>query len=181
MRFLSSSIVVFASSLFTSEGLELRRASSDRNLQTDEEKFLDPIILWANPDVNACMLAKGVSRRSDVILSGDECTNFYVDDNYGNAMLVRAFGDDGDLCLQAGHGKSLRDGSKMRLYPCDENNIFQRFAADLALEPGPLRLVSDQYDDLCVTHRGVNANLGKDPIIFKKCDLPDSRILWSFD
>jgi len=68
-----------------------------------------------------------------------------------------------EKCMQAGRPTvSPRHGTKMRIYKCDESEFRQKFE----LEDGKMRL---QGRDLCVDHRGVNANVNEDPVILKDC------------
>jgi len=159
-------IVAFVVALMSQGGEALRGAK--RNL---EEK--DPDFHFTPAHFNGCIQAQGKGLGSDAILGTDApfCTRFSVD----NDGLIRAA--ESNLCLQGSHGRLLQDGSKMRLYPCDRSNVFQKFA--WTGTDGPLKLKSLRYDDLCVTFRGDSADIGVDPIIFKKChSIPSTHTKW---
>ena len=147
-------------------GWELRGAVSkeDRNLQY-------VVQIYSGRD--GCIQAKGEGVNSEVILAAS-CTSFRVDEN----GLIRSFKEGGDLCLQAGRGTVLQDGSKMRRFPCNSTNALQQFS--WALQNGPLKLKS--RTDLCAVFRGVNADIGTDPIIFKNCSgIAQDRLDWFAD
>lgn len=118
-----------------------------------------------------------VGRGSKVILGEEDadCVRFTFNPS-GGFLVLEQDDFDYDLCLQAGHGGALEDGSKMRLYRCDGND-FQKFTwenVEPLLVSGSLKPESNP--DLCVVYRGVTANIGVDPIIFKECDrLDDTR------
>lgn len=77
---------------------------------------------------------------------------------------------DDDACMQAdGSSRKLKDGMKLRIYPCSDSE-FQKFDYNFETA-GPIKPVSSP--DLCVVRRGVNANIGSDPIILKKCSVLD--------
>lgn len=163
-------LVVFAALLNQAGGEALRGPAKDRNLASNHQA-----VIFAPVQFGGCIQARGKAESSDVILgTGDPfCTHFLVD----NDGLIHASGD-ADLCLQAGHGNGvLEDGSKMRLYPCDRRNEFQKFA--WTGTDGRLKLRSLRYDDLCSTFRGDKPDFGVDPIIFKKChSIPSTHIKW---
>lgn len=119
------------------------------------------------------MMASGEAKNSRVFL-GKDCASICPPDENG---LMRIEGTS--VCLQASHGKVLKDGSKMRLYPCDKNNELQQFTWIDDSEPHELKLISDKYSEFCATNRGVNAVDG-DPIILKVCNKlrPVERQFW---
>ena len=87
---------------------------------------------------------------------------------------------DPTVCMQAGRGQSVQDGSMMRIYLCS-NSRFQQFdSATFGLD-GPIKLVSEP--SLCVVSRGVHRNINVDPIILKRCDgLDEDRAMgWKAD
>mmetsp|Transcript_20572 Transcript_20572/g.29733 ORF Transcript_20572/g.29733 Transcript_20572/m.29733 type:complete len:257 (-) Transcript_20572:41-811(-) len=79
-------------------------------------------------------------------------------------------------CLQGGYGGKLRDGSKLRVFPCDDSSLLQRFVLDGESDIRPVT-----NSNLCLVHRGDTANLDEDPIIFKKCTSRPlaSRLWWA--
>lgn len=87
-----------------------------------------------------------------------------------------------DMCMQAGYGKSVNDGTKMRIYPCS-NSRYQKFDDSFIMDGlfGPIKLESEP--NLCVVSRGVKRNIGVDPIIMKACDIleDDRAIGWEGD
>jgi hypothetical protein len=167
--FLSTQVLVAFVALMSQAGGEaLRGAEKERNLE-EKGQFVN----FTPVHFGGCIQVRGKADNSDVILGTGNpfCTQLSVE----NDGLIRASG--GDLCLQAGHGKMLQDGSKMRLYPCDTRNEFQRFSWDG--RDGRLKLRSLRYDDLCSTFRGDKPDVGNDPIIFKKChSVPSTHIQW---
>lgn len=129
--------------------------------------------LFSELNLGACIEASGEGRNSRVQL-GRDCAPLCPPDENG---LMRMEGTQ--ICLQVSHGEGAEDGSKLRLYPCDATNELQQFTWIDDSDPHPLKLVSPQYSDFCVTNRGVNARVG-DPIIFKVCDdlRPVERQFW---
>jgi len=89
---------------------------------------------------------------------------------------------DDNFCLKATHSGVLKDGAKLRLYPCTVNYItpLQLFR----FEDGYIKPKADQ--DLCVVYRGNHLD-ENDPIIFKNCDTVEENSsdvdnkMWSFD
>jgi hypothetical protein len=74
-------------------------------------------------------------------------------------------GLDTSMCLQAGLGGVVKHGTMLRLMPCDENEELQKFEWD---DETPIKLVS--IDNLCLEWRGLNVNVGTDPIVMKSCE-----------
>lgn len=178
MKFLASASIFLAFAIIFQHVEGLRGIRAERNLEERgvwikrilQEK--DQIVHFTPSHFDGCIQAQGKSNSSDAILTVDTpfCTKFTVD----NDGLIHA--SDSNLCLQAGHGKVLQDGSKMRLYPCDRKNLFQKFA--WTGSDGRLKLKSLRHDDLCVTFRGDRADYS-DPIIFKKCHaIPSTHTQW---
>lgn len=121
------------------------------------------IKIYSAMNEKLCMSASGKGKDSNVKLrDSKDCTSFRISDD----GLIRVEGKD--LCLQAGYGKSLKDGSKMRFFPCDSSNKFQQFSWKQDGEANPIKLKSKAYGDLCVASRGVRAEK-QDPIIFQDC------------
>ena len=173
MKLNLSAIVFVAFTAVTSEtacGQELRGAITERSL-SDCPYVQIYFAFFGGPGV--CIGASGEGANSRVYL-GQDCTDLCPPDENG---LMRKVGTD--LCLQASHGFVVEDGSKMRLYPCDENNKFQQFSWIDDSNPHRLQLKNNEYSSLCATNRGTQANIG-DPIIFKVCDLlrPVERQEW---
>ena len=170
--------VTLAFALIVSTGVsgwELRVAVSreDRNL-LDAEDYVVQIL--SNNGYGGCIQAKGEGIDSKIILAewDSPCTSFRVDEN----GLIHSFKEGGDLCLQAGRGTVLQDGTKMRRFPCNSTNELQQFS--WMEEVGPLKLKS--RPDLCAVNRGVTQDIGKDPIIFKTCnEIARDRLPWQGD
>lgn len=81
---------------------------------------------------------------------------------------------DDSKCMQAARGGTIRDGSKLRVFSCDEDEEGQVFDFNLG---GHISLKSDP--DLCVVFRGTTANIDEDPIIMKECDeVLEARLEW---
>lgn len=68
-------------------------------------------------------------------------------------------------CLTVGRGNNMKDGAKMRIFRCNKDRKDQVFEFESG---GPLRLKGKK--NLCVVFLGAQANVGKDPIIFKECN-----------
>lgn len=87
---------------------------------------------------------------------------------------------DPTKCLQAGYGQRIQDGTKLRLLDCNPSNPFQRFLWDgYASGDGTGPIKAAFRGNFCVAFRGVNANVGSDPIIIKHCDvLSEERKPW---
>lgn len=91
-------------------------------------------------------------------------------------------GDDGmfrteldpSYCMQAGKNGKVKDGEFVRLVKCDSSKRLQKFRY---INGGGIRPLSNL--DYCMVWRGVNGNVGIDPIIFKKCDEVVDRVQWS--
>jgi hypothetical protein len=83
-----------------------------------------------------------------------------------------------NMCMQAGRGGTPVHGNKTRIFPCNKNNTLQRFEGPSSANyTGGVRL--KDYPTLCVSWRGVDANIGQDPIIVKNCTLLSGG--WSQD
>ena len=125
-------------------GWELRGSVSkeDRNLVDAQDYFVQ---IFSDKWASACIQAKGEGTDSKVILAGwESCTGFRVDEN----GLIRSFKEGGDLCLQAGRGTVLQDGTKMRCFPCNSTNELQQFS--WTDQGGPLKLKS--RPELCAVY-----------------------------
>ena len=172
----SSTLIVVALALVMSrQGANgaLRGGATDAN---DENRILQengPVFHLTPLHFEGCIQTQGKATTSSAILATEDtpfCTTFSLD----NDGLIHA--SETNLCLQAGHGRTLQDGSKLRLYPCDRMDMFQRFA--WTGRDGKLKLKTLKYDDLCLTFRGDNADIN-DPIIFKYChSMPSTHIQW---
>ena len=60
---------------------------------------------------------------------------------------------------------SRTESSLLRLFPCDPDNDLEQFYFVLG---GSIHPQTDT--DLCMVWRGVNPDVGIDPIIFRECD-----------
>ena len=90
--------------------------------------------------------------------------------------LLHALVDD-SKCMQAASGQTIGNGSKMRIFPCDSTRSDQIFDLELGLG-NPIHPKS--RPDVCVVFRGINANIGEDPIILKSCDnIKEDRLYWN--
>lgn len=114
------------------------------------------------------------------IVTDDACFAVRGSNPYDDQKLIlkpcggegQGFREDGDLirsqlndekCVQAGRPMTTpHHGTKMRIYMCDDNEFRQQF-----------EVVESKFKlkgyDLCIDHRGVNANVHEDPIILKDC------------
>jgi hypothetical protein len=120
-----------------------------------------------------CIMTSGEGKNSRVFL-GQDCADICPPDENG---LMRLEGTD--LCLQASHGHSLEDGSKMKVYPCNKDNELQQPTWIDDAGPHELAFLSSKYSEYCATNRGVKA-VGGDPVIIKVCDQlrPVERQFW---
>jgi len=121
----------------------------------------------------ACIeIEHGRAIAEEKVVLGD-CT---ADDggwSFEESGLVRSQLDN-DFCLQADYRlSSLGPGTPIRLMPCDSDEELQLF---VFVKGQVIRPVED--DGLCVTWRGVNANIGNDPILLKKCDEISDELEW---
>ena len=132
-----------------------------------------------------------IVRDYDVTKNGNRIVLGSLSGNDGNQWWIDGYGLfhstlDVNKCLQAGWGGDdgkVKDGTALRIMDCDPQNDLQRFEWDLW--GGPIRLQNNAAD-LCVTYRGVVANVGKDPIILKYCGgssdgVLDERFRWYED
>jgi hypothetical protein len=78
-----------------------------------------------------------------------------------------------DMCMQAGLGGTPGHGTKMRLFPCDEDEELQKFDYGNTIE-----LVGA---NLCVIFQGIHSNVNVDEIKLKPCDISDGQDDWSQD
>jgi hypothetical protein len=89
---------------------------------------------------------------------------------------------DSEMCIQAGYGKSVHHGTKLRLNKCDKDNKFQKWDTYIH---GSMQLLDDDYSNLCAASQGVTIEPGKDEMIMVDCDRLDSddcgRGCFSFD
>lgn len=111
-----------------------------------------------------------------VLSSSDDCQVGWRLETSGDARLFHTSGDP-SMCLQAGRNveqlEMLTAGTKMRIYPCDQSNALQRFVWGEGTCNGAIKL--EGRTDLCMTWRGVVADLDKDPIILVLCDTLDKK------
>ena len=83
-------------------------------------------------------------------------------DDEGCALVHSALDDT--MCLRAGIGPSMEDGTRMAVVPCDEEDVLQHFCYTG-------EKIHAAYDSsLCMVYRGNEANVGVDPIIMKTCN-----------
>lgn len=118
---------------------------------------------------------RSIRTGQELILSSDqECNSGWRLETSGAAKLFHT-SEDPNMCLQAGHGgvTTLTSGTKMRIYPCNVNNSLQRFIWGNGKCSGAIK--PQGRDDLCMTWRGVVANLDSDPIILVECDKLDTK------
>jgi hypothetical protein len=79
-------------------------------------------------------------------------------------------GSNEDKCLQAGYNGDPAEGEFVRVVDCDSNNLLQKFTWDFA-NSGFIMLTDKP--DFCMSFRGVNDNVGADPILMKECEMND--------
>jgi hypothetical protein len=78
-------------------------------------------------------------------------------------------GNNEDKCLQAGYDGEPAEGEFVRIDSCDSTNSLQKFTWDFG--NGFIRLTD--FPGFCLSFRGINDNVGLDPILVKKCELTD--------
>jgi hypothetical protein len=109
-----------------------------------------------------CITVEGSNAINDQKLRLESCSRpnngWRVD---GNGMLHTELDDS--KCMHAGRTATPVHGTPMRIFDCDPANPFQLFER---LSNGQIVL---RDHNLCVDHRGVNANVNVDPIILKEC------------
>lgn len=132
------------------------------------DDFYDP----NGTTAGACIDVKDNKPRMDQKLILGTCQGRWRFDDHG---LVHTNLDDA-MCIQAGRIGPVSDGEFARLFPCDPSNELQKF---YFVNGGGIRPQSDT--SLCMVWRGVHANVGADPIIFKDCRSVEDRNDWSGD
>jgi hypothetical protein len=70
--------------------------------------------------------------------------------------------------LQAGYDGDPAEGEFVRVADCDLNNPLQQFTWS---DNGFISLTDNPT--FCMSFRGMNDNVGADPILMKKCELTD--------
>lgn len=76
------------------------------------------------------------------------------------------------------HSGAVVDGSWLRIYPCNPDNVLQHFVwvgGDPETSKVNVQLKPFVNQDLCAVSRGTHANFNVDPIIFKDCDTPTHK------
>jgi hypothetical protein len=123
------------------------------------------------PELTGCLtVIGGTPSNKDKLLLG-ECNQRNQAWRYDAATMQFHTKKNDKFCLQAGLGGPVGHGSKMRIFECDEDEALQKFEY--------LNALVLNGTDLCVAYRGINANVGKDPIVLKPCDLGNNN--WSQD
>jgi hypothetical protein len=189
-RFCTNSTYTFISNtngmnLFSTSVVAIVLMASASTVQAEECWIGDddffPLVIAEERDRGFAGMVQPTSRTmrngQKLILSSDqECDIGWRLETSGAAKLFHT-SEDPSLCLQAGRRgediDALISGTKMRIYPCDEGNDLQRFiwgngGCNGAIKP-------EGRDDLCMTWRGVVANLDSDPIILVECDKLDKK------
>lgn len=82
---------------------------------------------------------------------------------------------DLSLCLRAGRGDTVEDGTWMRLVKCDHDDENQH----IVIGPTGKSLHVGNGFDFCIEHRGIKPNVGKDYINVKVCDASNPAKPWS--
>lgn len=128
---------------------------------------------------SACIEVKNShARRGQKLILGD-CTstgNGWRGDSNGLLQSELSGDMDRDFCMQAGHGGPPRSGEYIRLHECNASNKLQQW---VFVNGGGIRL--KHHRELCIVWRGANDNIGKDPLILKRCDEVEDRNDWSND
>jgi hypothetical protein len=112
-----------------------------------------------------CFIVRNSNARNDEKIMLGSCTENQRW-NYGADKLIRTQLDP-SKCLQAGRTATPKEGTKMRLFSCDLSNAKQIYDVVGDMLQGFKFQLSGTT--LCIDHRGVNANIGADPIVLKPC------------
>jgi hypothetical protein len=121
-----------------------------------------------------CIEVRNKDPKNDQKLVLGNCGGPNIGWDFDADGLFHAEKDD-SFCMQAGRAGPVNDGEKVRMFHCDKDNELQLFEYD----GGAIKPKSDT--SLCMVWRGVNANIDRDPIIFKKCNRVMNRVQWSED
>lgn len=117
---------------------------------------------------DGCINVRNSNARNDEKLMLGRCNvenqRWQVD---SSDRLVRTLLDP-TKCMQAGRSARPKRGTKMRIFPCNGSNSLQQFTVSNGSTSGSFQLEL-LNTDLCVDHRGDNANINTDPIILKPC------------
>jgi len=130
-------------------------------------------------DVSACIQVQttnGKVKKGTKLILGD-CSSDDKNDKWrldSHGLIHSQYNDEGQYCMQAGHGGPVKSGEFLRLYECHDKKPLQHFVYH---NGGGIRPKSNP--DLCVVWQGVHANIGKDFIILKECEEVPDRNDWS--
>ena len=142
-----------------------------RRLTSDEDSY--GLIASDDAETSACVQVRNdYPRRNQKLVLGN-CEGVKPGWRLDSDGLFHAELND-DWCIQAGKGGPVQDGEYARLRKCDSTEILQEFEWR---NGGGIRPKSNEL--LCLVWRGVNPNVGIDPLIFKYCDNVDDRNDWS--
>lgn len=75
-----------------------------------------------------------------------------------------------DYCIEV----HAHEGAHLRLVPCDDDNLLQRFVYHVHGEAIRPR----SFQELCMTWQGNHADVGTDPVLVKECDQVEHQRHW---
>jgi hypothetical protein len=96
------------------------------------------------------------------------CDSTKLDQKFKYDGVFRT-GRNEDKCLQAGYDGDPAEGEFVRVADCDLNNSLQKFTWDFV--SGFISLTDNPA--FCMSFRGINANVGADPVVMKRCEMTD--------
>ena len=113
---------------------------------------------------------RDASNRIGIVVDPNDGDVWLFDSRFDDALCMGTglmrLKSDPSLCLQQGHGGSPRDGSWMRVYPCECNNPYQQFYCG---EPGQTRTDPSLY---------MATNKDSNLVILREYDAADAYPLW---
>lgn len=129
--------------------------------------------------MEACIhVENGTAAEGQPLILGD-CA-----DEYGGGWMLddnKAFRSElnSSYCMQAGKSKRNipRSGNSLRLGLCDSRSA-QKFAYHAELKQTGLGIRPFFNQSLCVVWKGVNPEIGADPIILSNCEDVGGRLDW---
>ena len=125
---------------------------------------------------NACIKVKdGSAAEGQALILGD-CEQGTNDGwRLDSARLFHSQLDD-TMCIQAGRGRTARNGNVLRLFPCDATRKNQRFVYLRGIGIRPLF-----RQNLCVVWKGGLPEIDTDEILLNFCQDVGGRIEWDVD
>jgi hypothetical protein len=128
----------------------------------------DTLVSVTPLEYEGCIEDEGNVSIDKIFLRTCDSTKLEQKFKYDGALMHT--GSNEDKCLQAGYNGDPAEGEFVRVVDCDSNNSLQKFTWDFA-NSGFISLTDKP--DFCMSFRGVNDNVGADPILIKECELND--------